>query len=174
MRARLGNDFYIVNFQDSHEADTAFASDPRRFLDRLMRKHQISRERFEQLPARQRVLSLLATMARDSASGEPLLEPAELDYFTAAFERSGFTGPINWYRNWTANWQRMDGVAEIVQVPTLFIAAEDDVVVSPEHIDAMTAFIPDLEVHELKRCGHWSQQEQPEAVNRILLDWLGS
>ena len=66
----------------------------------------------------------------------------------------------------------MEGVAEIVEVPTLFIAAEDDVVVSPEHIDAMTPFIPDLEIHVLERCGHWSQQEQPEAVNRILLDWL--
>jgi pimeloyl-ACP methyl ester carboxylesterase len=172
MRARLGNDFYIVNFQDSNQADTVFASDPRRFFDRLMRKQQITRERFEQLPPQQRVLSLLATMARERPSGEPLLDPAELDYFTAAFARSGFTGPINWYRNWTANWQRMDGVPEIVTVPTLFIAADDDVVVSPKHVDAMKPFIPNLETHVLEHCGHWSQQEQPDEVNRVLIEWL--
>jgi pimeloyl-ACP methyl ester carboxylesterase len=172
MRARLGDDFYIVNFQDSAEADAVFAGDPRRFLDRLMRKHQITRERFEQLPPRQRVLSLLATMAREQPSGESLLDPAELDYFAAAFQLTGFTGPINWYRNWSANWERMEGVPETVNVPTLFIAAEDDVVVSPEQIDAMTPFIPDLTCHVLERCGHWSQQEKPDEVNRILIDWL--
>jgi pimeloyl-ACP methyl ester carboxylesterase len=172
MRARLGSDFYIVNFQDSDEADKAFASDPRRFFDRLMRRQQITRERFEQLPRRQRVLSLLATMARDRPSGLPLLTAAELDYFTTAFQRSGFTGAINWYRNWTANWHRMDGVSQVVTVPTLFIAADDDVVVSPEHIDGMTPFVPNLETHILRRCGHWSQQEKPDEVNGVLIEWL--
>jgi len=31
--------------------------------------------------------------------GQPLLSEAELDVFVRAFERSGFTGGINWYRN---------------------------------------------------------------------------
>jgi pimeloyl-ACP methyl ester carboxylesterase len=32
--------------------------------------------------------------------------------------------------------------------------------------------VPDLERHTLADCGHWTQQEQPEAVNALLLDWL--
>jgi pimeloyl-ACP methyl ester carboxylesterase len=35
----------------------------------------------------------------------------------------------------------------------------------------MSDKVADLEVHSLP-CGHWIQQEQPEATNEILLDWL--
>ena len=173
-RQRFGDDFYIVNFQDSDEADRTFASDPAHFFDVLMRKNQVSRREFEQLPAERRVLSLLQTFARSESGGDPLLSDEERDYFTSAFARTGFTGPINWYRNWTANWQRLDGVPQVVEVPTLFIGAMDDIVVSPEHIEAMKPFVKNLECHVLENCGHWSQQEKPDAVNRLLIDWLAT
>lgn len=172
MRDRLGDDFYIVNFQDSDAADRAFAADPGHFFDMLMRRNQISRAQFEQLPAQKRVLSLLAAMARTGSSGVPLLSDAERDYFVTAFTASGFTGPINWYRNWSANWERLEGVPQTVDVETLFIGARDDVVISLEQIDAMQAFVPNLEVHMLDNCGHWTQQERSVDVNTILIDWL--
>lgn len=172
MRAKLGDDFYIVNFQDSDEADRAFAADPGHFFDMLMRRKQVSRTQFEQLPADKRVLSLLATIARTESSGEPLLSASERDYFVRAYAASGFTGPINWYRNWSANWQRLEGVPQIVNVETLFIGARDDVVVPLEQIEQMRAYVPNLEMHMLENCGHWSQQEQPDEVNAILIDWL--
>ena len=100
-RQQLGNDFYIVNFQDSDEADRAFGADPGHCFDMLMRKNQLSREQFDQLPPNKKVLSLLATVARQESAGEPLLNAEERDYFVAAFTASGFTGPINWYRNWS-------------------------------------------------------------------------
>lgn len=171
-RERFSDDFYIVNFQDSDEADNTFASDPGHFFDMLMRKNQISRTQFEKLPRERRVLSLLEVFARQESSGDPLLAREEREYFASAFARSGFTGPINWYRNWTANWERMEGVPQTVKVPTLFIGAEDDIVVSPEHIEGMRPFVTELDSHVLADCGHWSQQEQPDEVNRILIDWL--
>lgn len=173
-RQRFGNDFYIVNFQDSNEADRTFASDPAHFFDVLMRKNQISRQEFEQLPPERRALSLLQVFARESSGGDPVLTADELDYFAAAFARTGFTGPINWYRNWTANWERLEGVPQVVEVPTLFIGARDDIVVSPEHIEGMKPYVTNLECHILENCGHWSQQEKPDAVNRLLVDWLDS
>ena len=172
-RQRFGDDFYIVNFQDSDEADRTFASDPGHFFDMLMRRNQVSREAFEKLPAEQRSLSLLQTFARSESGGEALLTAAERDYFTSAFSSSGFTGPINWYRNWTANWERMAGIEQIVGVPTLFIGAADDILVSPEHIEGMTPFVTDLQTVVLEDCGHWSQQEKPDEVNHALIDWLG-
>jgi len=36
----------------------------------------------------------------------------------------------------------------------------------------MEQFIPDLERALIADCGHWTQNEQPEATNRLLLDWL--
>ncbi len=173
-RARLGDDFYIVNFQDSDEADRAFAADPTHFFNRMMRKNQISRVQFDQLPPQMKVLSLLKVMERTESSGEPLLTDDERDYYVAAFERSGFTNPINWYRNWSRNWQALEGVNQVIDIPTLFIGAVDDVVIAPEHVEAMRALVTDLTVEMLAPCGHWTQQERPDDVNRLIIDWLKS
>jgi len=172
MRERFGNDFYIVNFQDSDEADKAFAADPAHFFDVMMRRGQISREQFDRLPDDRKSLSLLQVMARRQSSGEPLLTDAERDYYAAAFGRTGFTGPINWYRNWTLNWETQAEFDQRVDIPTLFIGAADDVVVSLEHIEAMKPLVDDLEIHMLENCGHWSQQERPDEVNSLMIDWL--
>ncbi len=171
-RQQLGDDFYIVNFQESDEADRTFASDPNHFFDMLMRKNQVSRREFDRMPPERRSLSLLRMFSRTESSGEPLLSDEERGVFASAFEKTGFTGPINWYRNWTANWQRLESVPQVVEVPTLFIGAMDDIVVAPEHIEAMKPFVTNLECHVLESCGHWSQQERPGEVNRLLIDWL--
>jgi len=36
----------------------------------------------------------------------------------------------------------------------------------------MPALIPGIRMEHLERCGHWTQQERPEEVNRLLLDFL--
>ena len=172
MRKRFADDFYIVDFQDSNEADAAFARDTAHFFDVMMRRGQISRDQFERLPAERKSLSLLKVLARRQASGEPLLTAAERDYFAGAYAKTGFTGPINWYRNWTLNWETQAGFDERISIPTLFIGAVDDVVIALEHIEAMKPLVDDLEVHMLEHCGHWSQQEQPGEVNRLMIDWL--
>lgn len=172
MRERFGDDFYIVNFQDSDEADHAFARDPAHVFDVMMRRGQISRQQFDQLPAEMKTLSLLNAMARSHGSGDPLLTDAERDHFAAAFARTGFTGAINWYRNWTLNWETQAAFDERITIPTLFIGAVDDVVVALEHIEAMKPLVAELEIHMLEHCGHWSQQEQPDEVNRLMIDWL--
>jgi pimeloyl-ACP methyl ester carboxylesterase len=46
------------------------------------------------------------------------------------------------------------------------------VVIALEHIEAMKPLVDDLEVHMLADCGHWTQQEKPEEVNRLMIDWL--
>ena len=171
-RRKLGDDFYIVNFQDSDEADRAFAADPVHFFNIMMRKNQITRAQFDQLPAQMKAMSLIKAMQRKGSGGEPLLTTEERDYFAAAFTKSGFTNPINWYRNWTRNWQALAGVDQIVRIPTLFIGAVDDVVVPLEQIEAMRPLVEDLSIEMLQPCGHWSQQERPEDVNRIILQWL--
>jgi pimeloyl-ACP methyl ester carboxylesterase len=162
-RRRFGNDFYIVNFQDSDEADRVFASDTAHFFDVTMRCNQISREVFDRLPAERKVVSLLNALGKQKQSGE---------YYASAFAASGFTGAINWYRNWAHNWEVLEGVDQIINIPTLFIGAVDDVIIAPEHIEGMRSLVTDLEIHMLQNCGHWSQQEKPDEVNRLILEWL--
>jgi pimeloyl-ACP methyl ester carboxylesterase len=172
MRKKFGDDFYIVNFQDSDEADLAFAADPSHFIDVMMRRNQITRARFDQLPERMKVLSLLKTMSREESAGEPLLTPEEHDYYVTAFSNSGFSNPINWYRNWTANWRALEGIDQVIDVPTLFIGAVDDVIITPGQIESMKPLVTDLTMESLEPCGHWTQQERPDDVNRLISEWL--
>jgi pimeloyl-ACP methyl ester carboxylesterase len=172
MRRKLGDDYYIVNFQDSDQADRAFEEDPAHFIDSLIRRGQMRRAEYEKLPPASRSFSMLRVMSATRRSGEPLLNDEELAYYARAFERTGFSGAINWYRNFSHNWRTLEGYDERILVPTLFIGAIDDLVVDLDHIEAMRPSIEDLELHMLEDCGHWTQQERPADVNRLMLDWL--
>ncbi|HEX6569606.1 MAG TPA: alpha/beta hydrolase, partial [Acidimicrobiales bacterium] len=57
----------------------------------------------------------------------PWLSPDELDHYVAEFTRTGFTGGLNWYRNFDRNWEttpQLDGVK--VEAPSLFIGGKQD------------------------------------------------
>jgi pimeloyl-ACP methyl ester carboxylesterase len=107
------------------------------------------------------------------ALGETLLEPQELETYVSTFTRTGFRGGINWYRNFDRNWETAPavGVAK-VERPCLMVTAEWDMALRPELAAGMPALCPDLEMKQIARCGHWTQQEKPEELNRILADWL--
>jgi pimeloyl-ACP methyl ester carboxylesterase len=173
MRLKLGKDFYIVNFQDSDEADHKFAEDPARFIDVMMRKRRVNRDQPRPRRGKRKPLSLLNMLAADEPAGERLLTDDELAYYADAFAGSGFTGPINWYRNFKHNWKSTKGVDQTIRIPTLFVGAADDAIVSRKQIDAMRANVQDLEIQIIEDCGHWTQQEKPDELNKILLDWLG-
>lgn len=172
MRFRLGKDFYIVNFQKSDEADRRFAEDPRHFIDVMMRRRQFSKESSPTRRSKRRPLSLLRLMEQEEPGGQPLLNEQELDVYANAFAAGGFTGPINWYRNWARNWKSTRGVDQVVRVPSLFVGADSDIVISRKQIEAMKPYVEDLEIHMIENCGHWTQQEKPDELNRIVLDWL--
>ena len=36
----------------------------------------------------------------------------------------------------------------------------------------MEEWVPNLEKQVIEDCGHWTQQQQPQELNRILIDWL--
>ncbi|MEM7279410.1 MAG: alpha/beta hydrolase [Pseudomonadota bacterium] len=173
MREILSDDFYIANFQLSREADDAFDADPQRFFESVMRRRPITREQFDAIPAsKKRPYSMLRSMRKSTFPGEPLLSNEDLQVFVEAYRNGGFTPPINWYRNWTRNWEITEGVTQRVTVPTLFIGARDDVLIAPHHIEAMHRYVDKLDVVMIDECGHWTQQEKPDEVNRLLVGWL--
>ena len=93
---------------------------------------------------------------------------AELDVFATAFAASGFTGGINWYRNFTRNWYTLGAWRQKVAGPALMIHGRYDIVqASPK----LQEFVPRAEVVTLE-CGHWIQQEKPAETNALMLGWL--
>ena len=99
------------------------------------------------------------------------LTPDELAVFVGAFSRTGFTGPINWYRNFTRNWLRSADLPDLVDAPSLMIMAELDVVLSPAMAEGMERNVPNLTRHLVKGSGHWTQQEKPDEVTAVIADW---
>lgn len=187
MRMALGEDMYIVWFQKPGEADAALGKDVDKTIRFFMRRADAMIADLE--PPKQNALEptgqaaegqstfafrdLLAQWDKSDTTGQ-LLKPEELAFFVESFERSGFTGGINWYRNFTRNWERSaDLPTRIDNLPCLMVMAELDAVLPPSAADGMEDRIGDLEKVLIKGSGHWTQQEKPDEVNRILIDWMG-
>jgi pimeloyl-ACP methyl ester carboxylesterase len=52
------------------------------------------------------------------------------------------------------------------------ITAEWDVFLPPKLSEGMETHVPQLERAMVHAAGHWTQQEKPEEVSRLLIDWL--
>ncbi|SDR91024.1 Pimeloyl-ACP methyl ester carboxylesterase [Halopseudomonas xinjiangensis] len=102
--------------------------------------------------------------------------PDAFDVYVATFERCGFRGPLNWYRNFQRSWERTADLAGLqIEQPALFLIGDRDPVGEMEAytIQKMPSLVPKVEQHVFTDCGHWIQGEQAEEVNRLLLEFLG-
>ncbi len=164
MEEFLGDDFYFVHFnRQPGVADAVLDAHAEQFLRNLYRKNEPPSD-----PQPGMAMINLATAG--SALGEPLMSSEELDVFVSAFASTGFTPSINWYRNLDRNWHLLADVDPIIEHPALMIYGDrDPIAQSP----TLTQFVPNAEVVNLD-CGHWIQQERPDEVNRVILDWLSA
>jgi pimeloyl-ACP methyl ester carboxylesterase len=107
------------------------------------------------------------------------LTAEDLADYAQAFRRSGLRGPLNRYRNHERDFHWMRGLAKtVIEQPALFIAGSRDPVIDMVGglgaLDVMRRHVADLRVIEiLEGCGHWTQQERPAEVERLVIDWLG-
>jgi pimeloyl-ACP methyl ester carboxylesterase len=175
MRLRFGPDMYIVWFQTPGDADAVLSADVEKTMRFFMRKPATLQTEPEPPPEGGSTFAFKALLQQWDASdtGNQLLTPQELAAFVETFQATGFTGGINWYRNFTRNWERSeDFPTRLDDLPCLMITAEKDAVLSPAMAEGMPGMIGDLEMHMIAGSGHWTQQEKPEEVNRLILDWL--
>ena len=178
MRTAVGGDdekLYILWFQEPGVADAVLARDTRLVFERLM-VGGVSPEqalaRAAKLPGGPD-LNPFRRLEALEPMGDPIISAADIDHYVEVFSRTGFTGGINWYRNMDRNWETAPGLgATRIELPCLMVTAEWDLALRPEMAAGMGAQIPDLETTMLEKCGHWTQQEQPEQFNRVLVDWL--
>ncbi len=105
------------------------------------------------------------------------LTAEDLSFFVAAFEKTGFRGGLNWYRNIDRNWELSGALQDMkIQQPALFVAGDRDVVpFNKDSEKTMRTAVPNLrDVIVLPGVGHWTQQEAPDAVNEALISFLTS
>ncbi|AYF88669.1 alpha/beta hydrolase [Pseudomonas sp. DY-1] len=167
--ANAGRFNYILYFQEPGVAEAELDAD----LDRSLRL----------------LLSDLGdAVLRDRPAGAGLLDglsesPAlpgwcdaeEFAVYRRTLTRQGFRGPLNWYRNFTRNWEQTEFLASRqVEQPALFLVGDLDPVAQLEAytLKRMASLVPRLEQTRLPDCGHWLQNERPDLVNPLLLDFL--
>jgi pimeloyl-ACP methyl ester carboxylesterase len=165
---------YILWFQEPGVAEAVMDPKARLIFDRLMRapvepaeamRRMQSGGVFDMNPFRR-----IEELKADTAS---IVTPNELEVYVRAYEKSGFRGGINWYRNIDRNAREHPeiGVTKL-SIPCLMITAEWDAALPPRMAAGMPALCTDLEMHNIERAGHWVQQEFPDEVNRTIVDWL--
>lgn len=98
--------------------------------------------------------------------------PEVLDRYIEVFSRPGAITPgLDYYRNMDANWHAAADLPERIELPALMICAEHDPVLSPALSEGMEARVPNLSRVLIEDCGHWTQQEQPEATSAALVEF---
>ena len=170
-----GRFFYQEYFQEPGVAEAEAEADPRDFVHRMM--YSICGD---VPPGAYWSKPLGATFLEGLPDPVPVpwLTEADLDFYEGEFRASGFRGPLNRYRNHERDFAWLQGFAgRRIEQPALFIGGDRDpatflfgAITDP--VGMMRAFAPKVEGHILKGVGHWTQQERPEEVNRILLEWL--
>ncbi len=162
MEEFLGGDNYFVHFnRQPGVADAVLDESVSQFLRNMFRKNVP--------PAPPELGMMMINLARAEAPlGESLMSDNELAVFVFAFEKAGFTGSINWYRNLDRNWHILADVNPIIQQPTLMIYGDRDLIPKSENL---TDFVPNVDVVNLD-CGHCIQQELPDETNEAILNWL--
>jgi pimeloyl-ACP methyl ester carboxylesterase len=109
------------------------------------------------------------------------LTEAEVDVYATEYARTEFTGALQGYRvrrgsdpKSLADMRTFSGRA--IDVPSMYVAGKSDwgVYQTPGAVDKMrtTACTRMVGFHLLDGAGHWVQQEQPEQVSTLLIQFL--
>lgn len=166
--------FYIPYFQEPGVADAELDGDPgrtmRRMIGGLRRPDDQNAILSMGAPGPE---GFIDRMPEPDRTPEWITDD-ELDHYVQEFSRTGFTGGLNWYRNFDRNWQLTENTAAPkIAVPTLFIAGTSDPLLGFTPRDRMTDVVsgPYREVL-IDGAGHWLQQERQEEVDAALVEFL--
>jgi pimeloyl-ACP methyl ester carboxylesterase len=175
-RRRVGERFYMNYFQTPGVADAELGRDARASLRRILYTASGAVEPSPKLSMAGEG-GWLADM-QDPAELPEWLTEADLDFYAAEYERTGFTGGLNWYRAIDLTWELLAAWhGAVITRPALYVAGDRDLVVAlgraQDIVESLRRFVPDLRHAEiLPGCGHWTQQERPAEVNAALLAFL--
>lgn len=178
-REQFGGRFYWNYFEQPGVAEAEFGKDLDRTFRRLL--YGASGDRPLDGPPAPPVVPPgggFLDLAADPGQLPAWLTQEDLGAYVTAFEQSGFTGGLNWYRNLDRNWEltaAWDGAR--IEVPALFVVGDRDrAFPGPDKIvPALSGVAPrHREPVVVPGAGHWVQQERPEAVSSALVAFLSS
>jgi pimeloyl-ACP methyl ester carboxylesterase len=182
MKAAAGDKFfYVLYFQEPGKAEAELDPRAREMMRSMLYtvSGSIGFDHYRNLDL-PKTATFLDSMV-DPTELPAWLSPDDLEVYVTEFERTGFRGGLNWYRNFDRNWELLAPFGDLrITVPALFVGGlKDPVVTGPElsgegpAVKMLGLFCDDLRAKVLiEGAGHWNQQEAPEETNQALLDFL--
>lgn len=172
--------FYQTYFWEPGVAESEFDSDPEHFLRLFL--YALAGDRPSDVNG---LIRPAGTRKLLDGLPDPRPFPAwlpsdELAYYAKSFRNGGFRGPLNRYRAQDLDVVQMRPFADRkIEQPSVYIGGERDparylVPGFDRYIDPIPRCIDPRGVHVLEGIGHWIQQEAPEQVNAIILNFLAS
>ncbi|XP_036898135.1 bifunctional epoxide hydrolase 2 isoform X1 [Sturnira hondurensis] len=160
---------YQLYFQEPGVAEAELEENLDRTFKSILRTH----DEFFPIMYNIRKTGRFLAKAPKEPSLSKLMSEEDIQYYVQQFKKSGFRGPLNWYRNIDRNWKwGCKGTGRKILIPALMVTAEKDLVLTPVMSNHMEDWIPLLKRGHIKDCGHFTQIEKPAEVNQILIQWL--
>lgn len=158
---------------------------PDRFLQGLWTLHQLRKSWyifFFQIPwlPEQVVRAGNFAWLRSNFRNDPVrpgaFSPQDIERYVEALSRPGaLTAAMNYYRAlFRQTPAQVRRQLRKVEIPVLVIWGERDRYLGTELAQPDRTWVPDVRVERLVDASHWVQVDQPEKVNALLLDFLGS
>ncbi|CAN6352537.1 unnamed protein product [Urochloa humidicola] len=169
--AKLGDGFYINQFQEPGRAERAFG---RYDVVTVLKKfYALEIDEFI-APAGVEIIDFLQT----PSSPPTWMTDDELGQYAEKFQKTGFTGPLNYYRMLETNWRiTAPWTGAKITVPVKFILSKNDIGLQPLGTEkyvksgGLKSYVPNLEVSIIEG-HHFVQQEKAERVNSEILSFL--
>ncbi|MGH7070497.1 MAG: alpha/beta fold hydrolase [Acetobacteraceae bacterium] len=170
--------FYQL-FLQTPEAEAALGRDLRRTFRSLL--HSLSGNRPRSAGGRGFAGGMVPRKGpslTDPAAMPAWITESDIDVYVKEYARSGFRGPLAWWRNIDRGWELLAPLAgAAVTVPALYIAGDRDFVAAAfsQAISKQSAMVPKLRpAIMLPGCGHWTEQERAAEVSTAMIDFLRS
>src|SRR5262249_47184090 len=141
---QLARSWYILFFQIPFLPEQLFKISPKKFLRLILR----------------------------GSSGT--FSEEDLEQYRKQLDRPGvLTAALNYYRAAFKGLKKKKGGQRKIEAPTLLIWGEADKALGKELTKGMeTLFSGPFRIHYIPNCSHWVNEEQPDKVNQLLLDFL--
>ncbi|KAL3849191.1 hypothetical protein ACJIZ3_011073 [Penstemon smallii] len=173
-RALLGDGFYICRFQEPGKAEEAFASAE---IAVVIKKFFSGRE---QKPPCIPLEINLGALFQPPVEMPSWLTEDDVNYYATHFQKTGFTGGLNYYRAMDLSWElTAPWTGSEIKVPVKFIVGDFDLtyhmpgVQDYLHNGGMKKYVPLLEeIVVMEGVGHFLNQENPEDVSEHIYDFI--
>ncbi|KAJ0976288.1 hypothetical protein J5N97_018253 [Dioscorea zingiberensis] len=174
LHSRFGDDHYMVKFQKPGAAEAEFAKIG---SASILKKFLTTREPNAYIVPKE---TGFAAPSEEEITLPPWLSEEDIDYYAAKFEKTGFTGGLNYYRCMDLNWELTAAwTGAQIKVPTKFIVGDLDLTYhSPGvqdyiHKGGFKKDVPFLEdVVVMEGVGHFITLEKAHEITHHVYEFI--